>query len=64
MTKRRNILRSETGPPKQEMFLLLGLPETRPLLLARRELKEFLVHNFCQFVERICTLQLDSGWGC
>jgi hypothetical protein len=53
MTKRRNILRSETGPPKQEMFLLLGLPETRPLLLAEREFKEFLVHNFCQF----CTLQ-------
>jgi hypothetical protein len=44
------------------MFLLLGLPEeTRSLLLAERELEEFLVHNFCQFVECICTLQLDSG---
>jgi hypothetical protein len=45
MTKRRNILCSETGPPKQEIFLL----ETSHVVmrLASAKLENPLSFNFC-----------------
>jgi len=46
----QEILRFETKPPKQEMFLLFGLPETKPAA-SRRDAEEFLVLNLCQAVE-------------
>ena len=56
MTRCSKILRSETVPSKQEMFLLFGLPEPRPAASRRRgDAEEFPVLNICQLWNDIVT---------